>query len=118
VSGIFAHGRIGRPNIDLSGEMSSATVRVRPAMTGCDQLNKFIVFHLPTNSNDKVNDRVTSKHGDSGDRCLINCVNRRNSSRSIHSITVQDCLINREKHESTWLYQPEWTCRYGISRTF
>jgi hypothetical protein len=44
VSGIFAHGRIGMPNDDVNVKMSSATVRVRPTMTGCDQLSEFSSF--------------------------------------------------------------------------
>ena len=44
VSGIFADGRIRMPNDDLNVKMSSATVRARPTMTGCDQLSEFSSF--------------------------------------------------------------------------
>jgi len=54
VSGVFAHGRIGKPNIDINGLMSSATTRVRPTTAGCDQLNKISSFPLPTNNNEVV----------------------------------------------------------------
>jgi hypothetical protein len=51
-------------------------------------LVNFLISNLLTENDDKVNDGVTSKHADSGDRCLINGVDRRSSSHLIHSITV------------------------------